>query len=197
MNTIQLGITGGIGSGKSVVCKMLSVMGIPVYDADTEAKLILENNADVIRQVKSLFGDNSYTEAGVANRAFIAATVFNNDEKLQKLNQIIHPAVQNHYREWVKDHQQHPIVVKEAAIMFESGSYKDMNFVAAVVAPESIRLERVVQRDGKTASQVRAIMAKQLSEDELKKRSDFIILNDNKHLVTTQILTILEKIKPS
>jgi dephospho-CoA kinase len=195
MKPIQVGITGGIGSGKSVVCQVLKVLGIPVYNADEESKKILDSDEKVIEAVIHLIGPDAYVSKGCANRTYIAGVVFNHPEKLQALNAILHPAVQDHYRNWVTTHKDSAVVAKEAAIMFESGSYKDMNAVVAVTAPLEIRINRVVERDGKNRNEIQKIIERQLSQDEVVKRSDFVICNDDQQLVIPQLLQILEKIK--
>ncbi len=195
MKPFQLGVTGGIGSGKSVICAVLSTLGIPVYNADDESKKLLETNPDVVVAVTSLLGKDSYLPDGKADRPFIANVVFNHPEKLQKLNSILHPAVQSHYRDWVASNTSFEIVVKEAAILFESGAYKDMNAVIAVTAPMQLRIERVIARDGKSIAEVKKIISQQLSQEEVIEKSDFEIINDDQQLVIPQILEIIHQIK--
>lgn len=195
MKPLQLGVTGGIGSGKSVVCRIFEKMGIPIYNADTEAKRLLDTDRQVREKVIMLLGEKAYAAEGTADRAYIASLVFADDSKLDALNKIIHPAVQNDYLDWVSKHSNHPIVIKEAAIMFESGSYKGMDYIVAVIAPEEVRIKRVMERDGKTAEQVRRIMEKQLPETELIKRSKSIIINNDKVPVLKQVLELLQHLK--
>ncbi len=191
MKPFQLGVTGGIGSGKSIVCRIFDEMGIPIYDADTEAKRLLDFEINVRQKVILLLGEKAYSCEGKANRAYIASIVFADDSKLKALNQIIHPAVQADYLDWVSKQKDHSLVIKEAAIMFESGSYIGMDYIVAVVAPKEIRIQRVMDRDGKTEEQVLGIMQKQLSETELIKRSNNLIINDNKVPVLKQVLELL------
>ncbi|MDQ3051205.1 MAG: dephospho-CoA kinase [Bacteroidota bacterium] len=195
MKTFQLGITGGIGSGKSVVCRVLEVLGIPVFNADEASKQLLENNHDVIYAVKKLLGTEAYQTDGKANRQFIAGIVFTDENKLQQLNNILHPAVQKNYKAWVAGHQHLQLVAKEAAIMFESGSYAYMDAIVAVTAPAELRINRVVERDGKRPADVLKILNRQLPEEEIIRRSNFKIINDDEHLIIPQILTIIEQIK--
>jgi dephospho-CoA kinase len=197
MKPILAGITGGIGSGKSVVAKIVTTMGYRVYDADDEAGKILENDPAVIDSVKKLIGENAYSGNGLPDRRLISSVVFNEPDKLQALNSIIHPAVNTHFHNWVAKFSSDEILFKEAAIMFESGSYRSMNCIIAVTAPEHVRIQRVMLRDQKTEAQVRLIINKQLPEEELIRKSDYIILNDEKHMVTTQVLEIINKIKSS
>lgn len=194
MNKLLIGITGGIGSGKSVIARIIKTLGFPVYDADDEAGRILETDPQVIGAVKDLIGANSFLPNGMPNRPFIASVVFNAPEKLQALNAIIHPAVHSHFHNWVKENDQSTLLFKEAAIMFESGSYKDMNYIIAVTAPKNIRITRVMIRDQKSETQVQQIINKQLAETELVKRSDFVIVNDEKQLVIPQVLSVIEKL---
>src|SRR5215204_6328910 len=126
MNPQLIGITGGIGSGKSIVARIITILGYPVYNADDEAGFILEKNQLVVSEVKKLIGENAYSENNIPDRKFIASVVFENSEKLRALNSIIHPAVQLHFQEWVKQHPESEMLFKEAAILFESGSYKAM-----------------------------------------------------------------------
>jgi len=195
MKPLQIGITGGIGSGKSIVCQALKVLGIPVYNADEASKMLLETNPDVIHSVTELLGNDAYHPDGKANRGYIAGIIFSNPDKLQGLNSILHPAVQRDYRNWVMTKTSSTIVVKEAAIMFESGSHKDMDTVIVITAPDELRISRVMKRDGKSREDVQKIMTQQLSQDEVVKRSDFVIVNDNEHLVIPQILKIIGDIK--
>ncbi len=195
MKPINLGVTGGIGSGKSVVCKIFAALGIPVYDADTEAKLLMESDPLLMVEVKKLLGEEAYSSENVINRKFIAEQVFNNPEKLNALNNLIHPAVRNHYLAWAGSRGESQLVVKEAAIMFESGSWKDMDYILTVTAPEQLRISRVMQRDQKTEEHIRAILQKQLPEADLVERSDYVVINDEEHLVVPQVLAMLESLE--
>ena len=195
MKPLQIGITGGIGSGKSLICKILDLLKIPVFNADEVSKKLLDTDQEVINSVIALLGPNAYPGNGKADRTYIAGIVFNNPEKLQSLNAMLHPAVQQHYLNWVSIHNSFPIVAKEAAIMFESGSNKGMDYIIAVTAPEELRIERVQKRDGKSVAEVNNIIKQQLSHDEVIYRSDFCIVNDNQHLVIPQILEIISKLK--
>ncbi len=195
MKPLQIGITGGIGSGKSLICRILDLLKIPVFNADEVSKKLLDTDQSVIDSVIALLGPNAYPGNGKADRIFIAGIVFNNPEKLQSLNAILHPAVQQHYINWVSMHNSSAIVAKEAAIMFESGSNKGMDHIIAVTAPEALRIERVQKRDGKSIAEVHNIIKQQLAQDEIIKRSDFCIVNDDQHLIIPQILDIISKIK--
>lgn len=170
-----IGLTGGIGSGKSSVAKHIESLGIPVYIADTEAKKILDT-ADVIAKVIALFGDD-ILENGKIDRKKIAALVFQDPEKLKKYNAIIHPEVYLHFQNWVKQHNNYPLVVKEAAILFESGSYKDCDKIILVTAPKENRIQRVMKRDAVTREAVEQRMSHQWDDETKKSMSDFVIEN--------------------
>ncbi|PKW21016.1 dephospho-CoA kinase [Flavobacterium lindanitolerans] len=170
-----IGLTGGIGSGKSSIAKHIESLGIPVYIADTEAKKILDT-ADVIAKVIALFGDD-ILENGKIDRKKIAALVFQDPEKLKKYNAIIHPEVYLHFQNWVKQHNNYPLVVKEAAILFESGSYKDCDKIILVTAPKENRIQRVMKRDAVTREAVEQRMSHQWDDETKKSMSDFIIEN--------------------
>ncbi|AXG74336.1 dephospho-CoA kinase [Flavobacterium arcticum] len=183
MKTKVIGLTGGIGSGKTTIANYFASLGVPVYIADEEAKKIL-NTPDVITEVVAVFGQEILTDS-IPDRKKIAALVFNNPEKLQVLNNIIHPKVSEHFHDWLDIYKDAPFVIKEAAILFESGSYKNCDKIILVTAPEEIRIERVIKRDGGTAQEVRKRMANQWNDDRKKEFSDFIInniiLNDAKN----------------
>ncbi|WP_277014011.1 dephospho-CoA kinase [Flavobacterium lindanitolerans] len=170
-----IGLTGGIGSGKSSIAKHIESLGIPVYIADTEAKKILDT-ADVITKVIALFGDD-ILQNGKIDRKKIAALVFQNPEKLKKYNAIIHPEVYLHFQNWVKQHNNYPLVVKEAAILFESGSYKDCDKIILVTAPKENRIQRVMKRDAVTREAVEQRMSHQWDDETKKSMSDFVIEN--------------------
>jgi dephospho-CoA kinase len=195
MKPVQIGITGGIGSGKTLVCEVMEAAGIPVYYADAEAKKLLESNELAVNGVTRIIGKGAYDSEGKANRSFIASVVFADKDKLEELNTLIHPMVQKHYRDWVNSKAGKPYVGKEAAIMFESGADRDMDFIIAITAPEDIRIKRVIARDGKTETEVRKIIKQQLPASEVIKKSDFEIINDGETLVLPQLFDILEKIR--
>ncbi|WP_282630505.1 dephospho-CoA kinase [Empedobacter sedimenti] len=170
------GITGGIGSGKTSAAKFFEDLGVPVYNSDTRAKNIQNEDQEVKEKIIKAFGDEAYNEAGM-NRPFIAKQVFQNQEKLNLLNSIVHPAVFNDFEKW-KQQQTSNIVMKEAAILIESGSYKDCNVVISVLVDLEKRIERTMARDGFTREEVLARIAKQISDEERIAKSDFIIDNN-------------------
>ncbi len=190
---IQLGITGGIGSGKTTVCKVLEHFGIPVYNADEEAKKLLDS-LSIQKKVSKAFGKSVVDEAGNIDRKKMAALVFSDKAKLEILNSIIHPALAKHYTSWLKLKSKHKMVAKEAAILFESGSYKQMTKIITVYAPRELRIQRAMQRSNASREEIISRIKKQLSEKEKIKRADFVIYNDGKKLVIPQVLMLLKKL---
>lgn len=188
-----IGLTGGIGSGKTTVARYIAAQGIPVYIADEEAKKVM-NTPEVLSLVAKTFGD-SILENGVVNRQKLAQLVFNAPEKLQQLNNIIHPKVKQDFESWVQEHHNHPFVIKEAAILFESGSYQFCDKIITVTAPENVRLQRVVLRDSVTEDQVLARMQNQWKEEEKIALSDYVIQNINIEDTKSQVDNILKTLK--
>lgn len=187
----QVGITGGIGSGKSVVCKIFSCLGIPVYDADSHAKEIMTTDGILIEQIKKEFGDLSYHSDGTLNRKYLSEVAFHDPQRLAVLNNLIHPRVQEDYGQWVHRQGDHAYVIKEAALLLEAESAKTLNFIITVYAPDSIRMHRVLSRDPhRNEAQVKAIMNKQLPEEEKMKRANAVIVNDDRTLVIPQVLLL-------
>jgi len=170
------GITGGIGSGKSTAAKFFEELGIPVYNSDTRAKTIQNENSEVKVKIIAAFGEEAYNENGL-NKAFISKQVFQNNEKLKLLNSIVHPAVFQDFEDWKKA-QKSDIVMKEAAILIESGSYKDCDVVISVVADIETRIARTIERDGLSREEIRARINNQISDEERIAKSDFIIDNN-------------------
>lgn len=187
---LQIGITGGIGSGKSLVCRIFNVLGVPVYDADSRAKTLMTTDGILVSQITKEFGTLSFREDGSVNRKYLAAHVFNNETKLKKLNSLVHPRVAEDFAHWVLQ-QSNPYSIKEAALLFETGSYQALDKVLVVSAPEELRINRVLQRDAhRSAQQVKAIIRNQLKEEEKLKRADHIIINDECQLLIPQVLKL-------
>ncbi len=190
-SALQVGITGGIGSGKSLVCKIFGLLGVPVYDADSHAKGLMTTDGILISQIKKEFGDLSYHPDGSLNRAWLGEHVFLNEEKLQKLNSLVHPRVADDYNDWFRRHSKEPYVLKEAALLYESGSYRALDKVIVVSAPEALRQKRVLLRDvHRTVEQFKGIVEKQMAEQEKLQRADYIIVNDDTTLVIPQVLKL-------
>ncbi|MCX7637402.1 MAG: dephospho-CoA kinase [Cyclobacteriaceae bacterium] len=191
MTPLQIGITGGIGSGKSTVCRIFRALGIPVYDADSRAKVVMTSDVILIGRIKQEFGSLAFKEDGTLNTVYLAETVFGDEQRLRVLNSLVHPAVASDYENWLQTQLGKPYVIKEAALLFESGSYRNLDYTVLVVAPVEVRLRRVLQRDPfRTEKQIRDIMARQLPEDEAKKLAGFIIQNDDVHPVLPQVLAL-------
>ena len=188
---LQIGVTGGIGSGKSLVTRIFSCLGISVYDADSRAKEVMTTDGILVSAIRKEFGGLSYLSDGSLNREYLARNVFDDPERLELLNKLVHPSVGADYERWLEEHQSERYVVKEAALLFESGSYKLLDRIIAVYAPEALRMERVLQRDPqRSAEQVKAIMRNQLSDEEKIQRAHHVIVNDETRLVIPQILEL-------
>lgn len=193
---LLVGITGGIGSGKTTVSKVFKSLGVPVYYADDRAKQLMVQDDALVIDIKALFGEESYDREGQLNRTYLAQRVFSDAQELEKLNALVHPAVGRDFANWVADHNTHPYLLKEAALIFEAGSYKQLDKVMVVTAPREERVKRVLLRDiHRSREQVLAIMEKQLSEGERKRRADFIIDNSGKVMVIPQVVGLDQKLR--
>ena len=190
---LKVGITGGIGSGKSTICKVFKQLGIAVYDADARGKAVLEENEDVKEKVVEAFGIGAYNENGSVNRLFLAEQVFSKPDALEKLNGLVHPAVRVDFESWI-DEQTGAYVIKEAAIIIESGAYKEVDEIIVVNANEESRIKRVMNRDQVEESKVRERMNAQLSDAERTSYASHTIDNNDDQLVIPQILQIHEDI---
>lgn len=189
---LEIGLTGGIGSGKSIVAKILLDMGFSVFNSDDYSKTLLNNNS-IKNEMKKNFGD-SYFENDILNRKKLGELVFKNKQELDKLNRIIHPEVARGYESW-KGKLNQPIVFKEAAILLESGSYKGLDKLILVKAPLETRIKRVMSRDAITADEVLARMKNQWTDEEKEKLVDYVIINDDYHSLIGQIHSILNSLK--
>lgn len=191
--SLRVGITGGIGSGKTYVCQLIRHLGYPVFHADEEARAITESNNLVVEAIKKHFGKNIYIH-GKLNRQEVARIVFSDPQQLAKLNAIVHPAVAEYFESWCSKHSNSPLVFKEAAILFETGLYKELDKNILVTAPLDIRIQRVMERDKVTPDEVVARIANQMNDEEKVRLADFTILNDNQNLVLPQVLKILRQL---
>jgi dephospho-CoA kinase len=188
---LQVGITGGIGSGKSLVCKIFQTLGAPVYDADSHAKELMTTDGILMSGIKKEFGDLSYHGDGSLDRVYLAKNVFHDETKLQRLNALVHPRVAADYEQWVMKHDAFRYVIKEAALLFESGSYKLLDRIIVVHAPVELRINRVLKRDThRTVEQIKAIVEKQMPDDEKLNRADDIVVNDESALLIPQVLKL-------
>lgn len=191
---LRLGITGGIGSGKSVVSKTLKVLGVPVYDCDSRAKWLQENDADVRREIKSLLGDDVY-EGSRLNRKKMATMIFSDATLLAKVEGIVHPAVEKDFNRWCVE-QKTEVVGLESAILYECGlDKKCIDKVCLVYAPTETRIERVAKRDSANIEEIRRRMANQASDDDKIKKADFIVNNFSNHGIISQVLEMMSKVR--
>jgi dephospho-CoA kinase len=188
---LRVGVTGGIGSGKTLVCSILQNMGYPVYNADWEAKQIVNSNPKAIADISKLFGPSIYKN-GLLDSKRVALEVFSNPQLLKKLNAIVHPLVFEHFNSWCQAHGNQKIVFKEAAIIFESGANKYLDRVVGVFAPLEQRIKWVVARDRIDEDAVRQRIANQMSDHELKKLCNYHIVNSSEVLLLPQVLGVIE-----
>ncbi len=187
-----IGLTGGIGSGKTLVSKVFSTLQIPVFHADDEAKKLYDTDPDLLKGVVKLFGNEILFE-GCLNKVRLAQIVFQNEELLMELNRLVHPAVGKSFKSWY-ERQNSPYVLREAAILIESGSYQDCDAIILVTADESLRIKRVMKRSGLTSEEVQKRIFKQWPDEKKRAHCDFEIHNDEKSLLIPQILSIHESI---
>jgi dephospho-CoA kinase len=189
---LKVGLTGGIGSGKSVVADIFRILGIPVFDADSTAKLLMETDDRLISQVKKEFGEESYT-GDKLDRKILADKVFGDSYLLEKLNAIVHPAAIQASVEWAAK-QTTPYVIKEAALMFEAGSAFNLQYVIGVSAPKSLRIKRVMNRSSMSRDEVLARMSRQVDDNIKMRLCDFVIINDEQEMLLPQVLKIHEQL---
>ncbi len=192
---LKIGITGGIGSGKTTACKIFELLDIPVYYADERAKWLMTNEPNLIANLKEAFGQSVYFENGTLNRKYLANIVFKNQTKLDILNSIVHPIVHLDGLDWHKNQANAPFTLKEAALFFENGTYSQMDKMITVTAPENIRIQRVIERDQTNETAVKARIDKQLPESKKVALSDFVINNDGTQSLILQVIDIYSKLK--
>jgi dephospho-CoA kinase len=185
----QIGITGNIGSGKSTVAKVFASLGIPVYDADSRAKAVMTDDAELKDALIHLLGPESYASDQTLNRAYVAYKVFNNPDLLKELNALVHPAVFRDYDRWVLG-QTAPYILKEAALLYESGSFKKLDKIIVVHCPDELRIARTMQRDAVTKEAVMERLSKQMPQEEKIQRADFLIDNSGQQMLIPQVLAL-------
>lgn len=194
---IVVGLTGGIGSGKTTISKEFQSFGIPVYIADEEAKSLMNRSKVIKRKLIQLFGKSAYKD-DMLNRPYLASKIFNDKQLLVKMNAIVHPKVGSHFKRWLKK-QESPYVIKEAAIIFENNMENQYDYIITVVADEDLRIERVMHRDNVSKEKIKAIIENQLTDDEKIEKSDFVIVNNDLNVAKQQAAeihaSILKKIK--
>lgn len=187
-----IGLTGGIGSGKTTVANFFKTLGVPIYIADTEAKALMNRSKIIKRKLIKLFGEQAYIDDKL-NKPFVASQIFSNQDLLQQMNAIVHPKVAKHFANWVKK-QSTAYVISEAAILFENGSYKKYDYIITVVAPKEVRLKRVLKRDNSSKEKVEAIMNNQWSDNQKIELSDFVINNTNLETTKLEVGKVHKKI---
>lgn len=188
---LQVGITGGIGSGKSLICRIFQCLGVPVYDADSRARYLMTTDAVLIELVKNEFGRSSYRSDGTLDRVYLGKATFGHPERLKKLNDLVHPRVSIDFHAWSTIHIAQKYLLREAALLFEAGSYKSVDKMIVVTAPESLRVSRVLTRDShRSEDDIHTIIKSQWPEEEKIMRADFIIYNDDQQMVIPQVLRL-------
>ena len=188
----KIGITGGIGSGKTYVASVFQSLGIPIFNADIQAKKIMTSSRKLIKLVKEEFGNDIYKDSDL-NKEKLASIVFSNSDKLQKLNSLVHPIVKKEFNNWCKK-QTSPYVIKGAAILFESKAHLGLDAVICVSAPLDLRMKRLLNRDDYSEKEIKKRIENQISQEEKEKLSDYIIVNDERNLLLPQIIEIHEKL---
>ena len=189
---LKIGITGGIGAGKSTVASIFKVLGVPVFDADATAKNILNTDPVLREQIIATFGSETYKQ-GLLDKKYLATLVFNNPDQLAKLNALVHPATIAAAEQWASHFTSRPYIIKEAALLFEAGTNVGLDYIIGVTAPEELRIARVMARDQVTREEVLGRMQHQLNDTEKMKRCDFVIDNNEQSLVIPQVLTLHER----
>lgn len=189
---LKVGLTGGIGAGKSTVAQIFKVFGIPVYQADQEAKRLMQTNTSLIEKIREAFSDKAYVE-GILDRKFLSSIVFNDKQKLELLNSIVHPFTIQDGKEWMKK-QTSPYAIKEAALIFESGSQGEFDCLIGVFAPTTLRIHRTIQRDKVEREKVLSRMEKQLDESIKMKLCDHVLINNEQTLLVPQVIDLHQKL---
>lgn len=189
---LKVGLTGGIGSGKTIVAEIFRVLGIPVFDADTAAREIMETDTSLIAAIKAAFGDETYSGTKL-NRKLLASKVFHDPFELEKLNALVHPAAIQAGLDWAAQ-QNAPYVIKEAALMFEAGSAFNLQYVIGVTAPKSLRIKRVMERSSMTRDEILSRMSRQVDDSIKMRLCDYVIVNDEQQMVLPQVLRLHEQL---
>lgn len=187
---IKLGITGGIGSGKSLVSRLLESMGVPVYISDTETKQLMVTNLSIREELIALLGEGVYID-GVLNKTLLASYIFTNPEHAKQVNDIVHPRVKIDFIRWVQSHVEVPIVAIESAILIEAGFAGEVDVIVMIYAPEEVRIERAVKRDSTSREWIERRIRSQMSDEEKRKQADFVIVNDGETPLIPQVLELI------
>ena len=195
MKPYLLGITGGIGSGKSTVSKIFEVLGLKIYQSDDMAKYLMENDNKLISSIINSFGEESYID-GKINKEYISKNVFYDKEKLKTINNLVHPVVINDFKKWCLINKNEKILIKEAALLFESKSYKELDCIIYVYAEKKLRISRILKRDShRTKDQIEHIIKSQLTDEESFEKADYILENNEKSLLLPEVIDLYEKIR--
>jgi len=190
---LLVGLTGGIGSGKTLVCSIFEKLRVPVYHADEAARRLMNSDAGLMENIRKMFGDQAYSREGL-NRPYLAGLVFGNEERLSGLNNLVHPVVRDDFKRWTGQQGDAAYVIEEAAILFESGASKEMGLTVLVYAPEEVRIRRVMERDGVSREEVLKRMRHQMSEEKLMEMADHHLLNDGTAMILPQVIELHNKI---
>ncbi len=185
----KVGLTGGIGSGKTTVCRIFELLGIPIYYADDRAKELMVDNPELVKKIKATFGEDSYIK-GELNAPYVAKIVFKDRKQLEKLNSIVHPALGADFLHWADEQKDVPYVIEEAAILIESGGYKQMDKIVLVTAPTAVKMERIRKRDNLSEEEIKNRINSQLSDEDRLPYADYIIKNDGQHFLTQQVVNL-------
>ena len=190
---LKIGITGGIGSGKTTICNFFSLLGVPIFNADQEAKWLMQHTQKLIEDIQQVIGQKSYNNDGSINRKHIAQIVFNNVDKLKQLNQLVHPFVLEHYNEWCSKQTHTSFIVHESALLYESGFWKHNDYNILVQAPQALRIKRIIKRDGLSKHEIEKRMAQQWTDKQKVNLADYVIKNDETVLVLPQALKLYKE----
>ncbi|MBR2319043.1 MAG: dephospho-CoA kinase [Bacteroidaceae bacterium] len=191
---VKLAITGGIGSGKSVVARMLSILGVPVYDCDSNAKRLMVSDAYIVSELKRMFGEECYEDDGTLNRQYVASCIFTDKQNIKRVNSLVHPVVKRDFESWAEK-QNSNLVAVETAILYESGIIESVDKVLVVWADRETAIERTVRRSGMNRSQVENRLDNQMSTDDLLLMSDYSLYNDGDEPLLPQVVALVEQLK--
>jgi dephospho-CoA kinase len=191
---MKIGITGGMGSGKSFVCSIIENLGYPIFYSDKEAKWLMENNASLIAEIKKIVGNNAYTNNKI-NKEEIRKYIFDSAEKRKKLNEIVHPAVTQHFDYWAQQFKSNSLLFNESALLIETGSYKRFDKIILITASQDVKIKRLIQRENVSKEEIRLRMNSQLSDEVKKDHADYIIENNETDFLLPKIFTIIDLLK--
>lgn len=187
---IQVGVTGGIGSGKSIVCRIIRCLDVPVYNADERARWLTTHDPEIKQEIVALLGSDAYLADGTYNRTYVASRVFTDETLLNKLNQIVHPRVHRDTAQWLSRHGNAPYVIREAALMNRAGDNNTLDYVVVVTAPLDLRIARIKSRDSRTEAEIRVIVERQISDEARLNLADFVVENDMQSRLIPQVLRL-------